>query len=144
MRRLKGALDYDTTVAPAYTDKERSGINRTIETALARLTDPSPCDFREEPFDLVKPARACGRKVESEPWMCGEPSANGWCFVRAIVVEDKMNRQIRRGTFTSVAALERAISEYLAAHNESVKPFVWTATADSIFDKIVHTYSTNS
>lgn len=40
MRRLKGALDYETTVAPAYTDKERSGINRTIETALARFTDP--------------------------------------------------------------------------------------------------------
>lgn len=53
-------------------------------------------------------------------------------------------RRIRRGTFISVAALERAIMEYLNAHNAKAKPFVWTATADTIFDKIVHSYSTNS
>ncbi len=40
MRRLKGALDYETTIAPGYSEKERSGLNRTIETALARFTDP--------------------------------------------------------------------------------------------------------
>ncbi len=39
-RRLKGAIDYEATVAAGYTDKERSGVNRTIETALARFTDP--------------------------------------------------------------------------------------------------------
>jgi len=39
-RRLKGALDYEETVAAGYTEKERSGVNRTIETALARFTDP--------------------------------------------------------------------------------------------------------
>jgi transposase len=53
-------------------------------------------------------------------------------------------RRIRRGTFTSIASLERAISEYLATHNEHAKPFVWTATADTIFDKIVHHCSANS
>ena len=53
-------------------------------------------------------------------------------------------RRIRRGTFTSVASLERAISEYLSVHNEHAKPFVWTATADTIFDKIVHHCSLNS
>ncbi len=40
MRRLKGALDYETNVAAGYSEKERSGLNRTIETALARFTDP--------------------------------------------------------------------------------------------------------
>lgn len=39
-RRLKASLDYELTVAPNYADKERSGLNRTIETALARFTDP--------------------------------------------------------------------------------------------------------
>lgn len=53
-------------------------------------------------------------------------------------------RRIRRGTFTSVAALERAIMEYLNAHNVKAKPFVWAATADTIFDKITCDYSRNS
>lgn len=52
-------------------------------------------------------------------------------------------RRIRRGTFTSVADLERAIREYLARHNTVAKPFTWTATADTIFAKIVGRSSTN-
>jgi type IV secretory pathway TraG/TraD family ATPase VirD4 len=39
-RRLKASVEYELTVAPSYADKERSGLNRTIETALARFTDP--------------------------------------------------------------------------------------------------------
>jgi len=39
-RRLKSAIDYESTIAAQYTEKERSGVNRTIETALARFADP--------------------------------------------------------------------------------------------------------
>lgn len=39
-RRLKGALDYEATVVPGYGEREQSGLNRTIETALARFADP--------------------------------------------------------------------------------------------------------
>ena len=45
-------------------------------------------------------------------------------------------QRIRRGTFNSVRALETAIEEYLAHHNERCQPFVWTASADAILDKI--------
>jgi transposase len=45
-------------------------------------------------------------------------------------------RRIRRGTFESVPALETAIHEYLAHYNEHCAPFVWTATADAILDKV--------
>jgi transposase len=45
-------------------------------------------------------------------------------------------KRIRRGVFRSVNALERAIADYLAEHNESPHPFVWTADADSILDRI--------
>ena len=45
-------------------------------------------------------------------------------------------KQIRRGVFRSVAALEQAIMEYLAAHNENPKPFVWTADADLILRRV--------
>jgi transposase len=45
-------------------------------------------------------------------------------------------QRIRRGTFESVRALETAIDQYLTHHNEHSKPFVWTATADAIIEKV--------
>jgi hypothetical protein len=45
----------------------------------------------------------------------------------------KMTRQrIRRGVFRSIADLQAAINAYLAEHNTSPKPFVWTQSADAI------------
>jgi transposase/DNA-binding CsgD family transcriptional regulator len=46
------------------------------------------------------------------------------------------DRMIRRGTFRSVAELERAIYQWLATWNTDPKGFVWTATADIILDKV--------
>jgi hypothetical protein len=45
-------------------------------------------------------------------------------------------RQLCRGSHTSVAALKRAIDEFLAAHNAEPKPFRWPASADDILAKI--------
>ena len=45
-------------------------------------------------------------------------------------------QRIRRGTFENVRALELAIEQYLAHYNEHRKPFVWTATADAILEKV--------
>ena len=45
-------------------------------------------------------------------------------------------RQIKRGAHKSVASLKAAIEEFLAAHNEDPKPFVWTKSADEIIAKI--------
>src|SRR5258705_383711 len=49
----------------------------------------------------------------------------------------KMTRQrIRRGIFRSIADLQAAINAYLAEHNTSPKPFVWTQSADAILTKL--------
>ena len=45
-------------------------------------------------------------------------------------------RRIRRGVFHSVAELERAIQDYLEHHNADPKPFVWTASAADILEKV--------
>ena len=45
-------------------------------------------------------------------------------------------QRIRRGTFENVRALEAAIDGYLTHHNQHGTPFVWTATADAILDKV--------
>ena len=49
----------------------------------------------------------------------------------------KMTRQrIRRGIFRSVVDLQAAIHAYLAEHNASPKPFVWTKSAETILAKL--------
>jgi transposase len=45
-------------------------------------------------------------------------------------------KQLRRGVHRSIAALKRAIHEYIDAHNLDSKPFVWTKTADEILASI--------
>jgi hypothetical protein len=48
-----------------------------------------------------------------------------------------MTRQrIRRGVFRSIADLQTAINAYLAEHNASPKPFVWTQSAETIMAKL--------
>jgi len=46
------------------------------------------------------------------------------------------NKRIRRGSFLSVPDLVAAIQEFLGVWNENPKPFVWTATVDSIVAKL--------
>jgi hypothetical protein len=46
------------------------------------------------------------------------------------------DKALRRGVFHSVPDLITAIEAYLQASNDDPKPFVWTATADAILDKV--------
>lgn len=43
---------------------------------------------------------------------------------------------LQRGSHTSVPQLRKAITDYIEAHNEVGKPFVWTKTADEILEKM--------
>lgn len=45
-------------------------------------------------------------------------------------------RAIRRGSFRSVRQLVERIENFVAAHNRRSQPFVWTASADSILQKL--------
>lgn len=47
-------------------------------------------------------------------------------------------QRIRRGTFQSLPQLKAAILEYIEIHNRSPKPFLWTASADSILGKVAN------
>lgn len=45
-------------------------------------------------------------------------------------------KMLKRGSHHSTRELESAIYEFLAAHNESPRPFAWIKTADEILEKI--------
>jgi len=46
------------------------------------------------------------------------------------------NKAIKRGVFHSVADLQSSIEAFLAAWNQDPKPFVWTATVESIQENL--------
>jgi putative transposase len=45
-------------------------------------------------------------------------------------------KTIRRGSFRSTKELKEKIDQFVKSHNRDSKPFVWTATAESIFEKL--------
>ena len=46
------------------------------------------------------------------------------------------DKAIRRGVFHNVPDLITAIENYIEAHNSDPKPFIWTATASDILEKV--------
>jgi len=66
------------------------------------------------------------------------PTSSSWLNLVERWFGELTRKRIRRGSFGSVEALEKAIEEFLAAWNEKPKPFVWTATVESIVEKLSH------
>lgn len=64
------------------------------------------------------------------------PTSCSWLNVIERWFAELTNKRIRRDSFFSVDDLMTAIKEFLAAWNENPKPFVWTATVDSIVAKL--------
>ena len=64
------------------------------------------------------------------------PTSSSWLNLVERWFRDLTDKAIRRGVFKSVPDLIAAIEDYLQAHNEDPKPFVWTATAEDILQKI--------
>jgi DDE superfamily endonuclease len=64
------------------------------------------------------------------------PTSSSWLNLVERWFRDLTDKALRRGVFQSVPDLIAAIEEYLDAHNEDPKPFVWTATAESILEKV--------
>ena len=64
------------------------------------------------------------------------PTSSSWTNLVERWFRNLTEKAIRRGAFISVADLELAIENYLAAHNDNPKPFVWTASVESILAKL--------
>jgi len=65
------------------------------------------------------------------------PTSASWLNMVERFFRDITVNAIRRGTFTSVHDLIDSIDEYLVEHNRAPKPFIWTANAKDILEKVV-------
>ena len=64
------------------------------------------------------------------------PTSSSWLNLVERWFAELTNKAVRRGSFQSVPDLIEKIMEFIAAHNEQAKAFVWTATAEAILAKI--------
>lgn len=64
------------------------------------------------------------------------PTSASWANMVERFFRDITVQRLRRGVFRSVAELELAIRDYLDHHNQRPKPFIWTARASDILEKV--------
>jgi transposase len=64
------------------------------------------------------------------------PTSCSWLNLIERWFAELTNKRIRRDSFLSVDDLKAAIEQFLSAWNQNPKPFVWTATVDSILAKL--------
>lgn len=64
------------------------------------------------------------------------PTSSSWLNLVERWFGELTSKRVRRGAFSSVEDLQKAIGEFLDAWNENPKPFVWMATVESIQQKL--------
>ncbi len=64
------------------------------------------------------------------------PTSSSWVNLVERFFGKLTDKALRRGVFKSVPELIAAIERYLKATNDDPKPFVWTATTESILEKV--------
>jgi transposase len=64
------------------------------------------------------------------------PTSGSWLNAVETFFSTLTRQRIRRGSFQSITDLQVAINRYLNEHNADPRPFVWTASAASILEKL--------
>jgi len=65
------------------------------------------------------------------------PTSASWLNMVERFFRDITTARLRNGVFCSVPELILAIDEYIVHHNKNPKPFIWTAQAKDILEKVI-------
>src|SRR2546427_1005609 len=96
------------------------------------------------PLHLVMDNYGTHKKEEVRGWLKKHPrfvlhfvpTSSSWLNLVERWFRELSTQCIHRGSFFSVDDLKAAIQEFLASWNEDPKPLVWTATVESIMEKL--------
>ena len=64
------------------------------------------------------------------------PTSASWLNMVERFFRDLTQNRLRRGVFQDLEQLIMAIGEYIDGHNQNPKPFIWTAKANDILEKV--------
>jgi transposase len=68
--------------------------------------------------------------------ICFTPTSASWLNMVERFFRDLTHNRLRRGVFQDLEQLIMAIGEYIDRHNKNPKPFIWTAKATDILEKV--------
>jgi transposase len=108
---------------------------------LRRLDDEFPEELK---LHLVLDNYGTHKHPRVQSWLARHPrfvlhfipTSSSWLNQVERWFGELTQKAVRRAAFISVPDLPAAIGEFLRAWNENPRPFVWTATAQKIMDKI--------
>ena len=70
------------------------------------------------------------------------PTSSSWLNQVERFFRDLTEKCLRRGVFHSVAEVQQAIRSYVDEHNRNPKPYLWTANAKDILEKVKRAWQT--
>jgi transposase len=96
------------------------------------------------PFHLVMDNYGTHNQPEVRAWLKKHarfvlhfvPTSSSWLNLVERSFGELTSNCVRRGSFYSVEDLKKAIQDFLDSWNENPKPFVWTASVESIMEKL--------
>ena len=65
------------------------------------------------------------------------PASASWLNMVERFFRDITTARLRNGVFRSMPELTQAIDDYIKHHNKNPKPFIWTAQAKGILEKVI-------
>jgi putative transposase len=119
---------------PRHRHQEFLGFLRAIEAAV-----PTDLDVH-----LIVDNYSTHKHPKVKAWLAARPrwhlhfvpTYSSWLNLVERFFALITGRAIRRGSFRSVHELIQRIDHFVANHNTDCKPFIWTATANSILAKL--------
>jgi transposase len=107
-----------------------------------RLIDDAPPPEKE--IHLIADNYATHKHPRVQRWLARHPrfhiyftpTSSSWLNMVERFFRDLTHNRLRRGVFRDVEELITAIDQYVDRHNEGPKPFIWTASASDILEKV--------
>ena len=108
---------------------------------LRVIDDVTPADKQ---LHLIADNYATHKHPKVKKWLARHPrfhvhftpTSSSWLNMVERFFRDLTERALRRGVFRDVEELIMAIGEFIDKHNDNPKPFVWTAKASDILEKV--------
>jgi len=128
----------DGTIISMCDDRHRHQEWLKFLRVIDDLTPP------EKQLHLIADNYATHKHPKVQRWLARHPrihmhftpTSSSWLNMVERFFRDLTEKRIRRGVFHDVEELIMAILDYIDHHNRSPKPFIWTAQASDILEKV--------
>jgi transposase len=119
-----------------------AALNTQDGKVILRLVDDATPDHKQ--LHLIVDNYATHKHPAVQRWLKRHsrfhihftPTSASWLNMVERFFRDLTANRLRRGIFRDVIELVTAIEDYVDHHNEHPKPFIWTASATDILEKV--------